>query len=259
MTASSSRWKDQQPPDNAWRCPPGLSRAQRSAEQDRATGGREKRLVNLGDGRFSRASIELKVYSKTRRIRAYLRWTDKGRYPTKYVGEVDGHTRMHNLEAAWQLALKRKLLPGTHVAQQPWASTPAVRSVMRGNRARDTRPELALRAALRAHGLGYRVDTRPVPDIRRRADVVFVRPRVAVFCDGCYWHGCPDHYRPSRKNEEFWTAKIAGNQDRDRETDRLLSEAGWHVIRVWEHEDPNVAAGRIAQVVKKRRSAGLRS
>lgn len=250
---NSPKWNDQLPPDRAWKCSPGLSRAARSLEQDRAAGGRHNRLVGLADGRVSCASVELKVYAKTRRIRAYVRWSDSGKYPTRYVGEVIGSTRRQNLKQAWRIVLDRALLPQPSEPIKSWASTPAVRSVMRGNRAKNTRPELALRAAIREHGLRYRVDIRPVSAIPRRADIVFLGPKVAVFCDGCYWHGCPDHYRPARTNGNFWNAKITGNRARDQETDRLLFDAGWHVIRIWEHEDARLAADRIAEAVFARR------
>ncbi|MFB7717401.1 very short patch repair endonuclease [Nocardia sp. NPDC056100] len=247
------KWNDRLPPDRAWRCPTGLSRAARAVEQDRAAGGHHHRLVDLGDGRTSSASVELKVYAKTRRIRAYIRWSDHGKYPTKYIGEVDGRTRRQNLAQAWDLAKSRQLIQTPAEPSGSWASTPAVRSVMRANRARDTRLELALRSAIRAHGLRYRIDMRPVPDIRRRADVVFLGSKVAVFCDGCYWHGCPEHYRPARKNSDFWSAKIEGNRARDKETDRLLENAGWHVIRIWEHDDLEAAASQIVSTVRARR------
>ncbi|MCA2180812.1 very short patch repair endonuclease [Nonomuraea glycinis] len=125
---------------------------------------------------------------------------------------------------------------------------------MRGNKSRDTRPELALRSALHALGLRYRVGVRPLPAVRRTADLVFPRDKVAVFLDGCYWHGCDDHYRPARQNSEFWLAKITANQSRDRETDCLLQEAGWISIRVWEHEPPGIAAFQIAEVLKRKRA-----
>jgi DNA mismatch endonuclease (patch repair protein) len=127
-----------------------------------------------------------------------------------------------------------------------WASSPAVRSVMRGNKGRDTKPELALRSAVHALGMRYRVGIRPVPQVRRTADIVFTRAKVAVFLDGCFWHGCPEHHRPAQKNSGFWVAKIEGNKTRDADTDSRLREAGWQVIRVWEHEDP-VAAARSIQ------------
>lgn len=133
-----------------------------------------------------------------------------------------------------------------------WASSEASRRTMLGNRSRDTRPELALRSAVHALGLRYRVGARP-PDVRRSADLVFPRERVAVFMDGCYWHGCPQHYRPPATNNAYWVQKIAGNARRDRETDGRLSVRGWMSVRVWEHESSHDAAKRVAAVVLKRR------
>jgi DNA mismatch endonuclease (patch repair protein) len=124
-----------------------------------------------------------------------------------------------------------------------------VRAVMRANKGRDTRPERAVRSAVHALGLRYRVGVRPVPGVRRTADLVFTRAKVAVFVDGCFWHGCPEHYRPAKRNTEFWAAKIDGNIARDADTDARLKLAGWRVIRVWEHEQPSIAAARIKAVV----------
>jgi DNA mismatch endonuclease (patch repair protein) len=118
-----------------------------------------------------------------------------------------------------------------------WASSSHARAAMQGNRSRDTQPELALRRAVHALGLRYRVHVAPVPALRRRADLVFTRAKVAVFVDGCYWHGCPQHYRQSQANSSYWSQKIAGNRIRDDETSRLLIDAGWDVVRIWEHED----------------------
>jgi DNA mismatch endonuclease (patch repair protein) len=131
-----------------------------------------------------------------------------------------------------------------------WASSPAVRNVMRANKGRDTKPELALRSAVHALGMRYRVGMRPVPQVRRTADIVFTRAKIAVFLDGCFWHGCPEHHRPAKKNSDFWDAKIKGNVTRDADTDARLREVGWQVIRVWEHESPSVAAQRIQAAVK---------
>jgi DNA mismatch endonuclease, patch repair protein len=133
-----------------------------------------------------------------------------------------------------------------------WASSPAVRKVMRGNKGRDTKPELALRSAVHALGMRYRVGLRPVKQVRRTADIVFTRAKVAVFLDGCFWHGCPEHHRPSQKNSDFWLAKIEGNKARDADTDDRLREAGWQVIRIWEHEDPLAAARAIQHAVRER-------
>jgi DNA mismatch endonuclease (patch repair protein) len=123
---------------------------------------------------------------------------------------------------------------------------------MQGNRGRDTRPELAVRRAAHALGLRYRVSVRPIPSLRRTADLVFTRARVAVFVDGCFWHGCPEHYRPSTgSNRSFWDEKVLENRRRDHETDAALTSAGWSVLRLWEHEDPTEAAQRIALLVRR--------
>src|SRR4051794_5797828 len=134
-------------------------------------------------------------------------------------------------------------------AGDSWASSPGVRRSMRSNRRRDTSPELAVRRAAHALGLRYRVDARPLPALNRRADLVFTKARVAVFVDGCYWHGCPQHGTKARTNADYWASKIARNVQRDAETDRLLTEAGWRCLRFWEHEDPQGVAERIAAVV----------
>ena len=126
---------------------------------------------------------------------------------------------------------------------------------MRGNRGRDTRPEMRIRRAVHASGLRYRVGVRPIPSLRRTADLVFTRVRVAVFVDGCYWHGCPAHHRPARLNAEFWASKIAGNRRRDGETDARLREAGWTVVRIWEHEDADVGTARVRAAVAAARSS----
>nr|WP_285731712.1 very short patch repair endonuclease [Nocardiopsis sp. ATB16-24] len=130
-----------------------------------------------------------------------------------------------------------------------------MRASMKGNRGCDTAPEKRLRSILHKAGLRYRVSARPISELRRTADLVFVKAKVAVFVDGCYWHGCPEHYRPSTRNMDFWSQKIAGNRDRDAETDRILTGEGWTVIRVWEHEPPETAATRVLETVRPSRSA----
>jgi DNA mismatch endonuclease (patch repair protein) len=123
---------------------------------------------------------------------------------------------------------------------------------MVGNRSRDTKPELAVRRAVHGLGLRYRVGTRPLPSLRRTADLVFSKRKVAVFVDGCFWHGCPIHSTASKTNIDYWTGKILSNAHRDSETDRLLREAGWVVVRIWSHEDPKLAAEHIQSVVLSR-------
>lgn len=124
---------------------------------------------------------------------------------------------------------------------------------MQAQRTRDTAPELALRRLLHAGGLRYRVDRAPVRGLRRRADLVFGPSRVAVYVDGCFWHGCPDHGRQPAANSAYWSAKLARNRSRDADTDAQLAAAGWKVVRVWEHEPPEAAARRVAEIVKAHR------
>lgn len=117
-----------------------------------------------------------------------------------------------------------------------WASTPGVRRSMRANRGRDTSPELAIRRELHRRGRRYFVNRRPVPTIRRTSDILFPRKKVAVLIDGCFWHGCPLHRTWPKTNSEFWLSKIEANIARDTETTRLWEEAGWGVLRFWEHQ-----------------------
>lgn len=134
-----------------------------------------------------------------------------------------------------------------------WASSADVRASMQANRRRDTLPELAVRRLVHAAGLRYRVDFAPMAGNRRlKADLVFTRARVAVFVDGCFWHGCPRHHTAARRNAEFWAAKVAANRARDDRVNSLLREAGWTVLRFWEHENPTDAAARIVETVRAR-------
>ncbi len=130
-----------------------------------------------------------------------------------------------------------------------WASSPAVRRVMQGNKSRDTLPEIAVRRAVHAMGMRFRVSARPIAELRRTADLVFRRSRVAVFIDGCFWHGCPAHHAPPKSNSEYWAQKIEGNRTRDVNTTELLRAAGWMVLRFWSHEEPLEVAARIARAV----------
>lgn len=115
---------------------------------------------------------------------------------------------------------------------------------------RDTKPEVALRRTLHARGLRFRVDRLVLRGLRRRADLVFGPARVAVFVDGCFWHGCPTHGTWPKNNADFWREKIETNRLRDRDTDRRLIEAGWKVVRVWEHEDVSEVADRLERIVR---------
>lgn len=125
------------------------------------------------------------------------------------------------------------------------------RANMQANRRRDTSPELRLRRLLHAAGYRYYVDRRALPDLRWKADLVFPRARVAVFVDGCYWHGCPDHFKPPKVNSGYWGPKIERNRERDAKFDQALDAAGWTVVRAWEHEPSEAVATRVAAAVDK--------
>ncbi|WP_411109897.1 very short patch repair endonuclease [Streptomyces sp. c-19] len=134
-----------------------------------------------------------------------------------------------------------------------WASSAATRRSMLGNRSRDTAPELLLRSLVHAAGLRYRVAAKPLPKMRRTADMVFRPVKVAVFIDGCFWHGCPEHFVMPKTNQPYWEEKIGRNIQRDRDTDDRLAEAGWLVLRFWEHLEPEACAATVIEAVAARR------
>lgn len=121
-------------------------------------------------------------------------------------------------------------------SRAPAASSPAVRRVMMANYGGNTLPERVLRSALHRTGLRFVKDRRPVAVLRCTADIVFPRERVCVFVDGCFWHGCQQHFECPKTNSEWWREKIAANKQRDTRQGALLAAAGWKVVRVWEHE-----------------------
>jgi DNA mismatch endonuclease (patch repair protein) len=135
----------------------------------------------------------------------------------------------------------------------PEASSPEALRRMKRQRRFDTRPEIAIRRLVHAKGLRYRVDAvLPVVGVRRRADMLFGRSKVAVFVDGCYWHSCPDHGTKPKANAEWWAEKLAANVSRDRDTDRRLAAVGWAVLRIWEHEEAESTAQKIDKLVRFR-------
>jgi DNA mismatch endonuclease (patch repair protein) len=156
-------------------------------------------------------------------------------------------------DAAQERTRARSEAPCTRVGES-WASTPGVRSRMQQQRGRDTLPEIRLRRELHRLGLRFRLHLPLVPGAKlRKVDIAFSRARVAVFVDGCFWHGCERHGRRRHEvNHWYWPAKIQGNRERDRDTDDRLARAGWLVVRIWEHEDPEDAAERIALIVSQR-------
>ncbi|MEU2911393.1 very short patch repair endonuclease [Streptomyces massasporeus] len=140
-----------------------------------------------------------------------------------------------------------------------WASSAARRRNMQAIRSRDTKPEKLIRRLVHAQGLRFRVAARPLPDLRRTADMVFRPVKVAVFVDGCYWHGCPEHYVPPRTNSGYWSEKVLRNVTRDRDTDRRLREAGWLVLRFWEHESAEECSLAVCKAVADRKARQTRA
>jgi DNA mismatch endonuclease (patch repair protein) len=126
---------------------------------------------------------------------------------------------------------------------------------MQANRGRNTRLELALGSALHRRGLRFWKHRRPIAGLRSEADFVFPRLRLAIFVDGCFWHGCPDHATWPTSNAEFWKTKIEGNRSRDKRTDSVLAKAGWTVVRFWEHQPIEEMAAAVGGVVRSARGA----
>jgi DNA mismatch endonuclease, patch repair protein len=149
--------------------------------------------------------------------------------------------------------MARKSSKKTKAIKSPKPSSKAAWNRMKAAKPRDTAPEKALRSELHKKGLRFRVDVRPVKELNRRADIVFRSAKVAIFVDGCFWHGCPKHGTQAKANAEFWRNKIEQNQKRDADTTLRLKKEGWKVIRVWEHEDPERAAEKIYKNIRKRR------
>jgi DNA mismatch endonuclease, patch repair protein len=124
---------------------------------------------------------------------------------------------------------------------------------MQANRRRDTKPELRVRSILHRRGYRFRVDY-PIQTATRmrRPDIAFTRQRVAIFIDGCFWHLCPEHCRMPARNRDYWEAKLRGNNQRDRLVDLELRNAGWAVLRFWEHQGAAEAADAIEWLVQRR-------
>jgi DNA mismatch endonuclease (patch repair protein) len=135
-------------------------------------------------------------------------------------------------------------------AEYPHPASPAVTAVMRGNRSRDTRPEVALRSALHRRGLRFRKEYKvELADRRVRVDVAFPSRRLAVFVDGCFWHSCPQHGHAARRNKHYWEPKFDRNRTRDEAVTRGLESAGWRVLRFWEHVPADDAAEAVSEAL----------
>ena len=129
---------------------------------------------------------------------------------------------------------------------------------MRGNRKADTRPEVELRRLLHRAGLRYRKNASiKLSGLVVTPDVVIRRRRLAIFVDGCFWHGCPEHFKLPKTNTHYWAAKIERNRERDHRVTRALADAGWHVVRIWEHTRPEDAAQRVLACVSTLQKEGV--
>jgi DNA mismatch endonuclease, patch repair protein len=137
-------------------------------------------------------------------------------------------------------------------------TNPGRSRIMRANRRKDTKPELAVRRALHARGLRFRVDLPIKLEHHRqiRPDVVFPRQRLALFVDGCWWHGCPEHGTQAATNTDYWGPKLDENRARDRRQTKALEAEGWTVVRVWSHERPDAVARRVATLLGSRSDRG---
>ncbi len=127
---------------------------------------------------------------------------------------------------------------------------------MMSNRGRDTRLELALRRRLHRSGYRYWTHRRPERSLRCVADIVFPKLKLAVFVDGCFWHGCPVHRTMPVVNGEWWRAKLEANQARDQRNDAALRAAGWTILHLWEHESVEQMQDSVATTVALLRDAG---
>lgn len=148
-----------------------------------------------------------------------------------------------------QTATRPALVPAT----PSWASSDGARRRMKSQRGKDTKPEFALRRLLHRRGLRYRLQVRPSGLLRKRVDIAFMTEKVAVDVRGCFWHRCVLHGTAPMANAERWADKLDRNVARDAHTIKVLTELGWHVEVVWEHEDPEKAAERVTAAVLARR------
>lgn len=128
-------------------------------------------------------------------------------------------------------------------------SSPEASRRMAKVRQTGTGAEIALRRELYRRGLRYRIDFEVLKKPRRVADIAFPGQMIAIFVDGCFWHGCPEHATWPKQNSDFWRQKIEANRVRDTDTNERLRNIGWTVLRFWEHEQPTEAAEIVVQTV----------
>lgn len=142
-------------------------------------------------------------------------------------------------------------LGGGLAVPYPEPTSDAASRVGKSNRRADTKPEIQLRSALHRRGLRFRKDLLVrAGTVKVHPDVVFTRSRIAVFVDGCFWHGCPLHQHIPKTNTSYWIPKLQTNVERDRRIDSGLTTGGWQVLRFWEHDDMEAAARTIDRIVR---------
>lgn len=129
------------------------------------------------------------------------------------------------------------------------SSSPSASRRMANVRQKGTDAEVALRQEMHRVGLRYRIDYEVLRNPRRVADMAFPGRKIAIFVDGCFWHGCPEHATWPKQNADFWRQKIEANRQRDSDTNERLRSLGWTVLRFWSHESPAEAARTIAHMV----------
>lgn len=134
--------------------------------------------------------------------------------------------------------------------RMPLAPVGTARGAGARRRRKDVRPEINLRQALHRRGLRFRVDQKVTPHMARPASIVFRAAKVAVFVNGCFWYGCPEHARDTKSNTKWWAANIESNRRRDEHATEELTAMGWKVVHVWEHEDPAESADRVERAVR---------
>ena len=137
-------------------------------------------------------------------------------------------------------------------ARAPKASSPRVRHLMKSVRQTGTKPENHIHEELLRRGLQLQTSTRPISEIRLTADFVFPSEKLSVFIDGCFWHGCPDHFKLPLTNRDWWEEKVSETVRRDRRQTAKLNDAGWSVVRIWEHETPSAAVDKIIAALSPR-------
>lgn len=185
---------------------------------------------------------------------------DQSRRPTAPMGFcptprelLSGISPLRSVTSPYYRGMASEHAAPSVASNRPPASSPSVRSRMSTQRRRDTAPEQQVRKCLHARGVRFRTDVKLEPTLRTRADIAWRGLKFAVFIDGCFWHGCPEHATRPTANAEWWAKKLDANAARDRRTDSALTSRGWTVRRYWEHEPPDGVANDIERVLTRLR------